>query len=107
MKRQLLALGFACACSGAAFGASIPARQSQPPASPGQQYEATAATAVIVEGCLMREADVPGRRPIAADRERVKRDDDYVLTDSKIVKGAAPDAVNPRAGDPRPVGTSG
>lgn len=92
MKRQLFALGLACACSGAAFTAQEPPQ---------------AAEVVTIEGCLMREADVPGRRPIEGDRERVTRDDDYILTGSKVVKGAAPAAADERAGDPQPTGTSG
>jgi len=105
MKRQLLAIGFACACS--AFGASVSAQQAQPPAPAAQQPAQPAAEMVTIEGCLMREADVPGRRPVEADRERVKRDDDYVLTDSRMIKGTAPAAVSEPTGDPKPIGTSG
>ena len=106
MKQQLLAFGFAGACSAAVF--AMPATAQQSPASGAQPHaQHQAMEAVTVEGCLMREADAPGRRPIDADRETVKRDDDYVLTDSKMVKGAAPAASEPRTGDPRPAGTSG
>ena len=104
MKRQLLAFGFACAVS----ITTAAAQQAQPPAAAAQAHEQQHATEMVtIEGCLMREADVPGRRPIDADRERVKRDDDYILTDSKIVKGTASAPASPPAGDPQPTGTSG
>jgi hypothetical protein len=63
--------------------------------------------AVTVEGCLMREADVPGRTPPTADVERVKRDDDYVLTQTTMIKGSAPAPAPAAAAAETPVGTSG
>jgi hypothetical protein len=98
MNRKLLAMGFACACSGTVL-LNAQSQQAQPAAPAG--------AAVTVEGCLMREADVPGRKPIPADQERVKRDDDYILTQTSMVKGTAP---APRSGSPaadKPTGTSG
>jgi hypothetical protein len=103
MKRQLLTFGFICS----AFVTVAAAQQAQPPATAAEAREQQATQMVTIEGCLMREADVPGRRPIEADRERVKRDDDYILTDSKVIKGTAPAAASPRASDPQPTGTSG
>jgi len=45
---------------------------------------------VTVEGCLVREADVPGRKPNFAERAGVT--EDYILTSTKVVKGTAPAA---------------
>jgi hypothetical protein len=74
------------------------------------QQDATAAQgeAVTVEGCVVQEADAPGRTPPEEMQERIKAKNDYVLTDSKMVKGSAP-AMEPqsqaKAGEA--VGTSG
>jgi hypothetical protein len=48
-----------------------------------------------VEGCLHREADVPTRKPNVAERAGIA--EDYILTDSRIVKGTGPTA-NENAG---------
>lgn len=99
MNRKLLAWGCVCACSYApALAASI-TQQTQP--------DRSANAAVTVEGCVTREADVPGRQPTDADRERWKRDDDYILTDAKMIKGSAPAATADRKPDEKPTGTSG
>ena len=100
MNPKLLAWGFVCACSCATAFAASTTQETQP----GQPVNA----AVTVEGCVTREADVPGRQPTDADRERWKRDDDYILTGARMIKGSAPAAKTDRAasGD-RPTGTSG
>ena len=36
---------------------------------------------VTVEGCLMREADVPGRKPNIVERQNIM--EDYILTRTK------------------------
>jgi hypothetical protein len=76
--------------------------QTQPPA----QTPATAqnpAAAVTVEGCLVREADVPGRKPNIVERQGIM--EDYILTSTKMVKGSAPSSA---AGRPdQPTGTAG
>lgn len=61
---------------------------------------------VTVEGCLMREADVPGRQPNMAERAGVT--EDYILTNTKMIKGSAPasGAAQAEPGD-TPTGTSG
>jgi hypothetical protein len=53
---------------------------------------------VTVEGCLMRESDVPS----------IKDDDpdDFVLTRTKMIKGSTPTMRTGRSGD-TPTGTSG
>ena len=59
---------------------------------------------VTVEGCLMREEDVAGRKPNVAERAGVS--EDFILTQTKMIKGSAPSAAaQPKAG--APVGTSG
>jgi hypothetical protein len=49
-----------------------------------------------VEGCLRREADVPGRKPDIAERAGIA--EDYILTETRVVKGgtAASNDVNAR-----------
>jgi hypothetical protein len=58
---------------------------------------------VTVEGCLVREQDVPGRKPNVAERAGVM--EDYILTNTKIVKGTAPEQAS-TAKPGEPVGTS-
>jgi hypothetical protein len=99
MNRKLLAWGLVCVCSSAPALAASTTQQTQP--------DRNAATAVTVEGCVTREADVPGRQPTDADRERWKRDDDYILTDAKMVKGSAPQARADRPSGDTPTGTAG
>jgi hypothetical protein len=74
------------------------------PASPDPAYARTQARFVTVEGCVMREAGVPGREP---NVERAGIDEDYILTSTKMIKGAAPaPAAEARPAD-TPTGTSG
>ena len=73
-----------------------------PPASPSQPA-ATAAGPVTVEGCLMREKDVPGRKANVA--EQVGIGEDFILTSTKMVKGMAPGSMAAPSGGA--VGTSG
>lgn len=72
----------------------------QPRPQPRTQDEARQVT---VEGCLMREADVPGREPNVAERAGIA--EDYILTSTKMIKGSAPQQT-PRSGE-TPTGTSG
>ena len=77
--------------------------QAQTPAPATQTPAAAPAGTVTVEGCLVREADVPGRSPNVAERAGIT--EDYILTSTKMVKGSAPGPAA-RTGD-RPVGTAG
>jgi hypothetical protein len=79
------------------------AAQAQAPAPAAQTPAAAPAGTVTVEGCLVREADVPGRKPNVAERAGVT--EDYILTSSKMVKGSAPGAA--ARPEDRPVGTAG
>jgi hypothetical protein len=106
---------FGCAFAGAlALTASVsaqnPPTQSPTPQTPAAQQPAHSqdqAAAVTVEGCLVREADVPGRKPNIAERAGIA--EDYILTSTKMVKGSAPSAgatAQARPGD-TPTGTTG
>jgi hypothetical protein len=82
--------------------------QNPPPTKPTTRAPASQDTArmVTVEGCLMREADVPGRKPNVAERAGIA--EDYILSSAKMIKGSAPP---PRAASTKPgeaaTGTSG
>jgi hypothetical protein len=103
MNRRFVSSGiaYALACT-AAIAAQDPQTQSPRPSAP----PVTAET-VTVEGCLVREADVPGRRPPAVERQRVRGDDDYVLSDAKMIKGTAPARMNASGTPARTSGTAG
>lgn len=97
---------FASAAAGlfaAAVGvaAQEPKPDPQTPRAPSaQEQKAT----VTVEGCLMREQDVPGRKPNIAERAGVM--EDYILANAKMIKRSAPQAAaQARPGDP--TGTAG
>jgi hypothetical protein len=86
MRRQLF--GWAVA---AAFSVTTALAQNASPAARGAQSDrsrSSSGTPATVEGCLHREADVPGRKPTIAERAGISQD--YVLTDSRIVKGSSP-----------------
>jgi hypothetical protein len=91
MRHYLLAFAMAGAVALAATaGAQAPAQPSQTPETPQTMPGATTpeqgAPEVTIDGCLMREADVPGREPNVAERAGVT--EDYILTDAKIVEGS-------------------
>jgi hypothetical protein len=104
MKRRLVGYVAACALvSVASLGAQTYPRNPPANEQPAAQQQDRMVT---VEGCLMREADVPGRKPNVAERAGVL--EDYILTNVKMVKGSAPAAgtPEPRPGE-TPTGTSG
>jgi hypothetical protein len=72
-----------------------------PPRTPAAQEQMATVT---VEGCLVREQDVPGRKPNVAERAGVL--EDYILTGTKMVKGTAPQQAS-TAKPGEAVGTSG
>jgi hypothetical protein len=78
-----------------------PQSPSQPRSPAAQELKAT----VTVEGCLMREQDVPGRKPNIAERAGVL--EDYILTNTKVIKGSAPQAGAGQARPGEATGTSG
>ena len=72
-------------------GQDPPPAQTPPPATTARDSPTpTAAVPVTVEGCLMREPDVPGRKANVA--EKVGIGEDFILTSTKMVKGMAPGA---------------
>jgi hypothetical protein len=87
MSRNLLGCGIACV-----LALGMTAGAQNPPPRPAPQEPVTPNTAplppsVTVEGCLVREEDVPGRKPNAVERAGIL--EDYILTSTKMVKGAA------------------
>jgi hypothetical protein len=104
--------GCALAAAMASMGtvaAQYPPPQQPPPRTPTTQEPARTqdqARTVTVEGCLVREADVPGRSPNVAERAGIT--EDYILTATKMVKGSAPAAgtAETRPGE-TPAGTTG
>ncbi|HYJ07877.1 MAG TPA: hypothetical protein VEX18_02685 [Polyangiaceae bacterium] len=86
-----------------ALTASVAGQTTPPASTSSQQTPAASAGPVTVEGCLMREDDVPGKKPNVV--EKVGVGEDYILTSTKMVKGSAPaGAAAPSSGA---VGTSG
>jgi hypothetical protein len=80
--------------------------QTQPPTqtqAPARTPQASGA-AVTIEGCLVREADVPGRKPNIVERQGVM--EDYILTSTKVVKGSATSTSASTRPD-QPTGTAG
>ena len=105
MKRY--ALGCAAALAFTVGAAAQTAPQTTTSSQAGTQSATRdEAAPVTVEGCLVRERDVPGRKmnPV----EQVGVTEDYILQSSKMVKGSAPSAstAQARPGD-TPTGTSG
>ena len=100
MNRRALAFGCTYSVALIVSAHVLYASRSQTPAP-------QVSAAVTVEGCLLREVDVPGRQPLESDRARVKADDEYILTDTKMIKGAAPSAAEASKQDETPTGTAG
>jgi hypothetical protein len=98
---------------GCVFGSAVAltvslAAQDPAPAKPptGSAPDRRAATApmpegmVTIEGCVMKEVDVPGRQPPEAMRQRAEADNDFVLTRTKVIKGTAPKSTGAPAATP-------
>lgn len=87
MSRKALGGAFvaAFALSGTLMAQSTP--QSATQQQPAQTAQAADAKTVTVEGCLVREADVPGRQPNVAERAGVMQD--FILTHAKVKEGSA------------------
>ena len=100
MRRQFLGFAFVMAVGSAAYAQSLPKPAS---ASAGQN----AGASVTVEGCVMKEVDVPTRRPPENLRAQAEADDDYVLTSTKVISGTAPSASVKSPSDSAITGTSG
>jgi hypothetical protein len=94
-----------------ALGLTTALAAQNPPAQPptqtppaGQQESMAQAKTVTLEGCLVREKDVPGRTPNPAERAGVM--EDYILTDAKV-KDPYSASPTPPASAGQPTGTSG
>src|SRR6185436_14752164 len=87
----------------AVFALGVGIAAQNPPATQTQPQTTMASALATVEGCLVYEKDVPGRKrdPV----ERVGIAEDFILTNAKVVKGSLPPAATRRAGEP--TGTSG
>lgn len=98
MRSALLLLTVATSVASVAYGQTTgkPATGS-PSGGPGGS--------VTVEGCVVKEVDVPSRRPPENVRAQAEADDDYVLMSTKMITGTAPSgmAAKPGAG---PAGAS-
>jgi hypothetical protein len=104
MRRSLIAGLFACALG---LTATVAAQNPQTPAPQTPDKPAatqTEAGKVTVEGCVIREADVPGRQPNVAERAGVG--EDYILASAKMIKGSAPKSGAKATGE-TPTGTAG
>jgi alkylation response protein AidB-like acyl-CoA dehydrogenase len=112
MNRRVIGSAFACAMALTAVVAAQNPPQN-PPQNPTQPASTQTAAAekpagmVVVEGCVVKEVDAPGRRPPEEMRSQAERDDDYVLTATKMITGASPSAAAASQPGDTPVGTSG
>jgi hypothetical protein len=107
-RKQMRRYCFACSMAGVlAIGAIVAAQEPTTPQYPPQKPAATAQKEPMatVEGCLMREQDVPGRKPNVVERAGVL--EDYILTNAKVVKGSAPQTAKAQAKPGEAAGTSG
>lgn len=95
----------------ASLAAQVPAQQPPPQTPPTPQTQPAMAaqapaSAVTLEGCLKKEADVPGRTPNVAEKAGMM--EDFILTGAKVIKGSIPSAGGaPGAKPGDPVGTAG
>lgn len=92
MRTLLIGLVTAGVASATVAGQNPPPTPS-PPQTPTTQTERRADTdsgpTVTVQGCLMREADVPGLESNVIERAGVT--EDFVITSAKVLKGRAPE----------------
>lgn len=93
-----------CALASALAVTTAVAAQDPPQTPPRTPAAQDQARTVTVEGCLMREADVPGRKPNVAERAGLA--EDYILASTKMIKGSAPAGAQAKPGE-TPTGTAG
>lgn len=103
MSRRLLGCGFAGAMALTVSLAAQSAPSQTPAKTKADDHSAHAAMAVTVEGCLRPETNVPGRAVPEREHRPAVADADWVLTDTKMVKGMQPQVD----GSQSAVGTSG
>jgi hypothetical protein len=114
MTRRLLGSGVACAMALTGVLSAQSAPSQNPPTQTPTPSTATsnAATAdredmVTVEGCLRLETKVAGRDVPEREYKTTVADNDYILTDVKMIKGTAPETTAAPATADKPVATSG
>jgi hypothetical protein len=103
MNRYLFGCAIAAVMALAVSVAAQSTPSSQQPT--GTATAQTQADKVTVEGCLVREQDVPGRKPNVAEKAGVM--EDYILTNAKVVKGTAPSSAGAQAKPGETTGTTG
>ena len=90
---------------------AAPRGLAQNPVPPSAQNPETRTTpsaerqTVTIEGCLMQEQDIPGRQPNVAERAGIA--EDYILTETKVVRGSARTEPSTSGSPGAAVGTSG
>lgn len=95
---------FGCVAGLLALAVTGGAQQPQSPATPPEPASIRGGERVTVEGCVTREADVPGRQPNIAERAGIG--EDYILTNIRMVGGSLPfGAVEATPGSPAPDGS--
>jgi hypothetical protein len=101
MRRQLFGFTVATLCAiGTAVATQGPPQTPQTKPQPAQPAVIDHQTvAVTVEGCLMREQDVPGRQPNVAERTGIL--EDFILTNAKVIQGSTPRDAS-RTGQTKP-----
>jgi len=119
MNGHLLGCVLASALAATAAAAQTPRSQDPPPQNPTQQRPVPPANppadradrarqdqarTVTVEGCVVREADVPGRTPTVTERAGIA--EDYILTNAKVIRGVAP-SITTKPTTTGAVGTGG
>jgi len=103
MRQRFLGFTFAMVVASAGY-----AQSAQKPAGGGTPLAShSAGTSVTIEGCVMKEVDVPGRKPPENLRSQAEADDEYVLTSTKMVSGTGTSAPTTSATGGAPTGTSG
>lgn len=93
MRTLLIGLVTAGVATATVAGQNPPPRPSSPQTPTTQTQPRTGTDTgptVTVQGCLMREADVPGLEPNVVERAGVT--EDFVVTNAKVVKGSAPES---------------
>jgi hypothetical protein len=101
MKRRLYELSIAGTIAFTVAVTAHAAAQGQAPNSAGTpsssgSTSSPAAGGVTVDGCLLKEVDVPGRRPPEDLLQQAERDNNFVLTTTSVTQGSAPaDAPGP------------
>jgi hypothetical protein len=88
MRQRFFGFTFAMAIASAGYAQSPPR-----PAAGATPSASQSGGMLVIEGCVMKEVDVPSRRPPENLRSQAEADDEYVLTSTKVISGTAPPAA--------------